>query len=918
MNLRLVTIFICFTSTTFGQSKIDSISSKFYSLVAQDSFERAYNISESNRLIFQNEGNWCDAGECVLLTSELLFDLKKHADAINYIDSLLPLFSEHFKINQPIVFGRILNYQALHFAKTGNYSAALKTYNFAISHFNEFQINSKHFAYALKNASQIQERFLNYPAAINYNLLALKKDSTNSHLASIYNNLISNFNSIKQYSKAIEYFEKAKKLNHSAKKKIILKENISDAYFQLGDYEKVIQFAYENINLIKANKNYGYTPWIEYKNLAEVFSLQNNAPKCRFYFLEAIAAARNEYEFKDREIAKIETAVGEFYFTQNNLDSALYHYQQALIQVFPNFNSTNITDNPSMDDIYTESWIMTASARKAEALRARYESNKDIADLKNAAECFDLSLAGIKALTESYGTDNAKLYLGDYSHNYFEEAIEVNYLLFQTTNDHQYLEKIFSIMERSKANVLTEAIQKNRGLILAGIPDSLLELEQNLRLELADLNKSIKMEELYESEADADRISDLRSRMTSQQRAYEQLLTNLKIDYPQFKSYIEEPTTPTIEEVQHYLRQRGETMLEYFEGEKHIYLIQITGSSSIIQQIPHSDFWDDQIGDFQDYFRNSNAIINDPKGYFSVAESLYQQVFPLDSLGDKLIIIPDGNLNFVPFEALLKEQPKEAAFSAADFFLHQHQIRFAYSAGLLLSPILTAKPNKHLLRISPLFANRERGLAPLLTGNEPIASIPHLQTLQGSAATLAAFREQAANCQLLQLSTHAGADENDFAPRIEFIDRPLYLPELYAMKIPAELVVLSACETGLGKFEKGEGVMSLARGFAYAGANDLVASLWKVNESSTSDLMQYFYKNINAGKTKSAALREAKLQYLREAKSDTKLSPYYWAGFVSIGHDLPMDLDHNSIPWWALLTLAALVFIFIYWKKKKR
>lgn len=916
MSLKLVAILICLNSFTYGQSKIDSITSIFYSLVAQDSFKRAHNLSESNRIFFQNRGNWAEAGECLLLTSELLFDLHKHNEATTYIDSLLPLFNERIKTSKPILFGRILNYQALHYTKTGNYLTALKIYNFAISHFNEFQVNSKHFAYALKNASQIQERFLNYPAAINYNLLAIKKDSTNAHLASIYNNLISNYNSINQYSKAIEYFEKAKKLNQSAKKKIILKENISDAYFQTGDYEKVIQFAFENIDLMKANKKFGYTPWIEYKNLAEVFYLQNKTSESRHFFLEAIAAAKKEYVSKNREIAKIETAVGEFYLAKNNLDSALSHYQQALIQVFPNFNSTNIADNPSVEDIYTESWIMTASARKAEALRARYDHNKDIADLKNAAECFDLSLAGIKALADSYGTDNAKLYLGDYSHNYFEEAIEINYLLFRATNDHQYLEKIFSIMERSKANVLTEAIQKNRGLILAGIPDSLLGLEQNLRLELADLNKSIKMEELNESEADAERISDLRSRMTSQQRAYEQLLAKLKIDYPQFNSYIEEPATPTIAELQHYLRERGETMLEYFEGGKHIYLIQITGSGSSIQQIPHSDFWDDQIGDFQDYFRNSNAIINDPTGYFSVAESLYRQVFPFDSLDDKLVIIPDGVLNFIPFEALLKEQPSEVVFSAADFLLLQHQIRFAYSAGLLMSPSMTAKPNKNLLRISPLFANRERGLAPLLTGNEPIASIPQLQTLQGSAATLAAFREQAAHCQLLQLSTHAGADENDFAPRIEFIDQPLYLPELYAMKIPAELVVLSACETGLGKFEKGEGVMSLARGFAYAGANDLVASLWKVNESSTSDLMQYFYASIKTGQTKSAALREAKLQYLREAKSDAKLSPYYWAGFVSIGHDLPMDLDRNSIPWWALLSIAALIFVFIFWKYK--
>ena len=201
--------------------------------------------------------------------------------------------------------------------------------------------------------------------------------------------------------------------------------------------------------------------------------------------------------------------------------------------------------------------------------------------------------------------------------------------------------------------------------------------------------------------------------------------------------------------------------------------------------------------------------------------------------------------------------------------------------------------------------------------NKTQAPIPQLETLIGEAATFSAFQEKAPYCKLIHLSTHAGADETDFAPRMEFIDKALYLPELYAMKIPADLVILSACETGLGKFEKGEGVMSLARGFAYAGASNLVASLWKVNDGSTATLINYFYTFLSAGKTKSESLRAAKIKYLETTKSDAKLSPYYWAGFVSIGNDDPMDFGQFNF--WRLLSIlivGILTFIFI-WRRKQ-
>ncbi len=858
---------------------------------------------------FLENKNFIDVNKCIYQIVYSLNRQRKTQEALNYLNKYLPFIIES-DLAETHDLAKSLILKAVTYKRLEDYNNALKVYEQAISIYNNNNTIHQDVAYAYKNAAQIYTRRLDYEKAILYLKIALEKDTTFRYAPSIYSHLASSYVFMENYDKVIEVVNKGLQLNQDY---LEAKSNLlswgADAWVAKNNYPKAEkQFKSAIDILIKlSNEEIGLQKL--YVSLAELKTKTNQKEATENYIRKALVTAEKAFPYKNREAARMHTNIGDIYFGSKNLPQALAHYQQALIQVFPNFNSTDLSDNPSIDDIYTESWIMTASARKGEALLKRYEQGHNIADLENAAECFDLSLAGIKVLINSYGTDIGKLYLGGYSHNYFEQAIEANYLLHQTTNDLQYLEKIFSIMERSKASVLTEGIQKNRGLILADIPDSLLEAEQNLRLDLADLNKKIKTEELYEAEADQERLSALRRQTLTQQREHEGLLTSLEEKYPQFKSYTEKPLAPSLTEAQAFLSLRDETLLEYFIGEKNIYLLRVGSNSANLYQLPHDALWDNLIRGFQEYFQNSTAIINDPRGYFGAAAALYQQLFPFDSLPDNIIIVPDGDLNFVPFDALVSEQPEKPIFTQADFLLNKHRIRYAYSAGLLMASPPEMESANIFLRIAPLFANGERNLSPLANDNENIEAIPQLQSLQGKAATLAAFQKLAANCKLIQLSTHAGVDNSDFAPRIEFIDKPLYLPELYAMHIPAELVVLSACETGLGKFEKGEGVMSLARGFAYSGTSDLVASLWKVNEGSTSAIFHHFYSFLYSGKLKSEALREAKLQYLKEAKSDAKTSPYYWASFISIGIDSPMELSQGSNQLWVVVGVVLLLLI---------
>jgi len=303
----------------------------------------------------------------------------------------------------------------------------------------------------------------------------------------------------------------------------------------------------------------------------------------------------------------------------------------------------------------------------------------------------------------------------------------------------------------------------------------------------------------------------------------------------------------------------------------------------------------EQLQELLEYFQGPQAIENRPMDFAGLSAGLYEQLFyflPNDLQEQRLLIIPDGPLHFLPFEALLPTKPANNRLDQWPYLLHNWQIAYDYSLSSFQqkqSLEADSKAPTQAIGFAPGFENGARGLAPL-----PYSAIesgylqlvrPEAQLLLGQAATVQQFIQQAVLAEFMHLSTHAHGDE-DQLPQIEFADQALRLEQLYGLRIPAKLVVLSACQTNLGKLAAGEGVMSLARGFFYAGTNSLLASLWAVNESSTNQLMEGFYQRLAKGKTAVTALQEAKRGYLADpAIPMVRKSPYYWAGFVYLGAD---------------------------------
>ena len=148
-------------------------------------------------------------------------------------------------------------------------------------------------------------------------------------------------------------------------------------------------------------------------------------------------------------------------------------------------------------------------------------------------------------------------------------------------------------------------------------------------------------------------------------------------------------------------------------------------------------------------------------------------------------------------------------------------------------------------------------------------------------------------------------------------DNILFGHEVYTINIPADLVVLSACNTGVGKMNQGEGILSVGSAFQYAGAKSLLLSRWNISDQTTPEVMKFFYTNIKKGMSKSEALQKAKIDYLDSA--DFLASPpYYWGSFYILGDVSPVELTgfySNTFFYVGILVLLLLIGLLFFFKK---
>ncbi len=370
-------------------------------------------------------------------------------------------------------------------------------------------------------------------------------------------------------------------------------------------------------------------------------------------------------------------------------------------------------------------------------------------------------------------------------------------------------------------------------------------------------------------------------------------------------------------QIQAQLRKTGSTLIEYFFGQETAFAFKLTSQAiEVIElsQVSEIKCWTNQMLAAR-RLQNSREIIE----YTEAAVALHRTLLrPLNlTPGERLVIIPDGPLRYLPFEALFTRQPTDFSVRHWPYMLREHTISYGWSATLYFRENEGNNGSLKMLGVAPIFEGTAKHLRYSFDEMETIKQYGG-KTIIGNNAGSKWMMENAGKYDVLHLSTHATSQDPLLGkPAFEMADEPLYFSDLQTMQLNAKMVVLSACETSTGTQRKGEGVMSLARGFAYAGVPSIIATLWAVNEKATSDLMATYYAQLSNKQTKDKAIQNAKIEYLQTC-SDHKAAPYYWAAITLVGNPEAINIERPFNIWGLLIAIALLALIsFFFYNSKK-
>jgi len=786
-------------------------------------------------------------------------------------------------------------------------------------------------AYAQKTLANICIRYGDHKkAALLFNqslkyYAAVKKEE---EIASCYINIAIRSKELQQYAEAEDTLQKVLHLPKIiAKRKAIANIELADVYikqYKMPDAGLHIQEAKQLLSDLPDNADITETYRMLF-NIEGNFLIAANDPlKALQAYRQAVDSARkvSAQDYRNREVGKIYIAIGQALEELNRPDSALIFYNKALYTVV-DIDTNNIYALPQPKDIYAENTIAEALYARADCI-IKYQMKNDSA-LANAVNCYRLAFAAENKLLNAFSYDESRLFMVEATRKQTEKAIGICYHLYKKTNDVRWTNEAFLFAEHNKSFVLQESVRRNIAATLFFKKDSLYqrmqELQSNLALTTIELSK-----QNFSAVKDTALLHSLTATKQKDEEALLAAENDLRIKNPQYTNWLNEETTLSATELIDKTIANGTGMVEYFSGDSSLYAFSASKSKAI-------NFYKldtaakTMATDLLQFFSRQDIILNNPVQYANTAYHLYQSLLEpyLPNGNNTILIIPDGFIGYIPFDALLTNSTSSNNISSFPFLIKQQQTYYAFSCKTLLvqSQNNNNTATNSITAFAPVFANRERNLSSLMHSNEELEAIkayyPQGKFFTGSSAGFKQFEDNCSNSSILHFATHASPGNDSLPARIELFDSSVYINLIYAKKINAKLVVLSGCKTGTGILNRSEGLMSLARGFSYAGTKNVIASLWQTEDNSSARIFNNFYSNLSNNNF-SAALHHSKLALLNNGSVATA-SPYYWAGYIYIGspeESLPAPARGNSKLIAAATSFMIIIAYFIFRSRRRK
>ncbi|BDS13317.1 CHAT domain-containing tetratricopeptide repeat protein [Aureispira anguillae] len=511
----------------------------------------------------------------------------------------------------------------------------------------------------------------------------------------------------------------------------------------------------------------------------------------------------------------------------------------------------------------------------------------------------------------------------------------------------------FQFAERNKSVLLYNAIQTERAYVFGGLPDSLVLKEKNLYEEKLSL-KAALLEELPKEEE-----QELQKELVAINLDLNAFKEEVELKYPKYSQLKYQQSTISVEALQAALDEKT-AMIEYVISDSLVYIFYIDQQEiDLVARPIRKHELTEAIQKMHAVLSGYQFVIKEPKlayyTYAKYAHWLYQELLAPVLKGKEqlqnLVIITDGELGHLPFETFLVEDAAQKEdYKKLHYLLNDYTVSYAYSAllwkenqrgnkkrqakyqMLALAAAYNLSDTANLDHLLPAYQTLRKNLHPIVNTQKEVEMLANSfdgTFLKGAPANEHFFKQIAKDYSILHLAMHGVLNRR--SPALSALafsenkdgkeDNFLQAYEISQLNLNADLVVLSACETGYGEFEEGNGIASLARSFMYAGVPSLVVSLWPVNDHSTKFIMKGFYDHLKAGLGKAAALRQAKLDYLASAKG-LSTNPAFWSPFIQLGAIEPVRLAPKSNKkmylWMAIGAVVLGAFLFLFWRNKNK
>lgn len=622
-----------------------------------------------------------------------------------------------------------------------------------------------------------------------------------------------------------------------------------------------------------------------------------NAMKC---YREALSLAKQSGN-ADR-LGAIYNNIGMVMWRQKKFRQALDQYQKGLAAI-TNLSDTAWSSVISLSKLKAASnynLVYTLLANKGESLLELFKKEGDTTLLQNAKFTFRLTDRMIDHMRWKQGGETSKLYWRDHTRKWYENAIEVCYLLGDVDEGFFFFEKTRAVMLNDKLNEL--GAQK----ILS---TSDLEEEKHLRVV-----KSSYAEQLAQISQDDEGYDKARKNLLDAQQVLERFISGLEQRYPGYYRYKYDTIAPSLESFKKSILQDDVSFVSYFATEASIYILAVMPEKSQFIKVDYP-FREDAVR-FLQMCSDKEALNRNHSSYITLAHKLYNNLIkPLDIPTRRILISQDET--FIPFEALVPDTT-----ARSKFLIEEYAISYTYSASYLMKSGKKNVVGDTWLGVTPVTYSSTLGLFPLPGAERSLKTIgeyfSNADYLLNNNATKEQFLKKLPDYSIVHLYSHANA-EGEGGPVLYFSDSAMHTSDLQTLKeLKARLIVLTACETGSGKHRRGEGVFSLARGFAEAGIPATVTTLWEIDELATYKLTELFYKHLHSGNPGDVAMQKAKLELL--SVSDLEhLLPYYWSPAILIGQTGTVVETSFLLKYWryALVAIVAAILIIIAGRKRQ-